>query len=388
MVRDPMPLVVWIMFLNIMTSALVIFFIIKPFYPITITFIEQESIREVFWEAILFLLSMIFLIGARIQLTFSFNPKYSILTLLYNSATLLILSVVFMSLAGEALGRGFVILSTMLFLLIACNSIFLYMIVNNYGEVPALVVSILFLMLGAYGTRGETPPIIHSLFVLVTIMWLLSITYMMRKKKPEVPRVINVASLVMHIITFLCVLVVAMIFCLTQVVTSLFRVWNASTTGFYIMILSLQILTLFLFQKKYSEKLSLRETVSLLSIAIPYNLISISSINTILLLSVITIKLYGTILNPYIPIAVLWLLNNSLIITGAQMNYDIYRLEKILKRELRRRKEVSPELLKEKFRAYEPEELLNLGYTKLVKEYLTRLVSLGIIPKEVLHQLE
>ena len=388
MVRDPMPLVVWIMFLNIMTSALVIFFIIKPFYPITITFIEQESIREVFWEAILFLLSMIFLIGARIQLTFSFNPKYSILTLLYNSATLLILSVVFMSLAGEALGRGFVILSTMLFLLIACNSIFLYMIVNNYGEVPALVVSILFLMLGAYGTRGETPPIIHSLFVLVTIMWLLSITYMMRKKKPEVPRVINVASLVMHIITFLCVLVVAIIFCLTQVLTSLFRVWNASTTGFYIMILSLQILTLFLFQKKYSEKLSLRETVSLLSIAIPYNLISISPINTILLLSVITIKLYSTILNPYIPIAVLWLLNNSLIITGAQMNYDIYRLERILKRELRRRKEVSPELLKEKFRAYEPEELLNLGYTKLVKEYLTRLVSLGIIPKEVLHQLE
>ncbi len=388
MVRDPMPLVVWIMFLNIMTSALVIFFIIKPLYPITITFIEQESIREVFWEAILFLLSMIFLIGARIQLTFSFNPKYSILTLLYNSVTLLILSVVFMSLAGEALGRGFVILSTMLFLLIACNSIFLYMIVNNYGEVPALVVSILLLMLGAYGTRGETPPIIHSLFVLVTIMWLLSITYMMRKKKPEVPRVINVASLVMHIITFLCVLVVAMIFCLTQVVTSLFRVWNASTTGFYIMILSLQILTLFLFQKKYSEKLSLREIVSLLSIAIPYDLISISSINTILLLSVITIKLYGTILNPYIPIAVLWLLNNSLIITGAQMNYDIYRLEKILKRELRRRKEVSPELLKEKFRAYEPEELLNLGYTKLVKEYLTRLVSLGIIPKEVLHQLE
>ena len=70
------------------------------------------------------------------------------------------------------------------------------------------------------------------------------------------------------------------------------------------------------------------------------------------------------------------------------MNYDIYRLERILKRELRRRKEVSPELLKEKFRAYEPEELLNLGYTKLVKEYLTRLVSLGIIPKEVLHQLE
>ena len=388
MVRDPMPLVVWIMFLNIMTSALVIFFIIKPLYPITITFIEQESIREVFWEAILFLLSMIFLIGARIQLTFSFNPKYSILTLLYNSVTLLILSVVFMSLAGEALGRGFVILSTMLFLLIACNSIFLYMIVNNYGEVPALVVSILLLMLGAYGTRGETPPIIHSLFVLVTIMWLLSITYMMRKKKPEVPRVINVASLVMHIITFLCVLVVAMIFCLTQVVTSLFRVWNASTTGFYIMILSLQILTLFLFQKKYSEKLSLREIVSLLSIAIPYDLISISSINTILLLSVITIKLYGTILNPYIPIAVLWLLNNSLIITGAQMNYDIYRLERILKRELRRRKEVSPELLKEKFRAYEPEELLNLGYTKLVKEYLTRLVSLGIIPKEVLHQLE
>jgi len=388
MVRDPMPLVVWIMFLNIMTSALVIFFIIKPFYPITITFIEQESIREVFWEAILFLLSMIFLIGARIQLTFSFNPKYSILTLLYNSATLLILSVVFMSLAGEALGRGFVILSTMLFLLIACNSIFLYMIVNNYGEVPALVVSILFLMLGAYGTRGETPPIIHSLFVLVTIMWLLSITYMMRKKKPEVPRVINVASLVMHIITFLCVLVVAIIFCLTQVLTSLFRVWNASTTGFYIMILSLQILTLFLFQKKYSEKLSLRETVSLLSIAIPYNLISISPINTILLLSVITIKLYSTILNPYIPIAILWLLNNSLIVTGAQMNYDIYRLERILKRELRRRKEVSPELLKEKFRAYEPEELLNLGYTKLVKEYLTRLVSLGIIPKEVLHQLE
>jgi len=388
MVRDPMPLVVWIMFLNIMTSALVIFFIIKPLYPITITFIEQESIREVLWEAILFLLIMIFLIGARIQLTFSFNPKYSILTLLYNSVTLLILSVVFMSLAGEALGRGFVILSTMLFLLIACNSIFLYMIVNNYGEVPALVVSILFLMLGAYGTRGETPPIIHSLFVLVTIMWLLSITYMMRKKKPEVPRVINVASLVMHIITFLCVLVVAIIFCLTQVLTSLFRVWNASTTGFYIMILSLQILTLFLFQKKYSEKLSLREIVSLLSIAIPYDLISISSINTILLLSVITIKLYGTILNPYIPIAVLWLLNNSLIITGAQMNYDIYRLERILKRELRRRREVSPELLKEKFRAYEPEELLNLGYTKLVKEYLTRLVSLGIIPKEVLHQLE
>lgn len=388
MVRDPMPLIVWIMFLNIMTSALVIFFIIKPLYPITITFIEQESIREVLWEAILFLLIMIFLIGARIQLTFSFNPKYSILTLLYNSVTLLILSVVFMSLAGEALGRGFVILSTMLFLLIACNSIFLYMIVNNYGEVPALVVSILLLMLGAYGTRGETPPIIHSLFVLVTIMWLLSITYMMRKKKPEVPRVINVALLVMHIITFLCVLVVAIIFCLTQVLTSLFRVWNASTTGFYIMILSLQILTLFLFQKKYSEKLSLREIVSLLSIAIPYDLISISSINTILLLSVITIKLYGTILNPYIPIAVLWLLNNSLIITGAQMNYDIYRLERILKRELRRRKEVSPELLKEKFRAYEPEELLNLGYTKLVKEYLTRLVSLGIIPKEVLHQLE